>query len=213
LLDDYCPDRQATRLLVKIGAPGRHLVQNALAVLGAAQLAGADLAKASPRAGCHSRLEKGRGARHALSIDGGSFILIDESYNANPASMRAALELLRDTPVRLRGRRIAVMGDMLEMGKFADRVHRELSEPIRQAQCRHGLPFSGSDMKALRDELGTEVETVYRDSADDLADHLKTVLRDGDVVMVKSSLGIGFGRIVKALLDKYPALPDSNAND
>jgi UDP-N-acetylmuramoyl-tripeptide--D-alanyl-D-alanine ligase len=82
---------------VKIGAPGRHLVQNALAVLGAVQLAGADLAKATHALAAISA-EKGRGARHELSIDGGSFILIDESYNANPASMRAALELLRDTP-------------------------------------------------------------------------------------------------------------------
>lgn len=198
-------------VVIKIGAPGRHLVQNALAVLGAVQLAGADLAKASHALAAISA-EKGRGARHELSIDGGSFILIDESYNANPASMRAALELLRDTPVRLRGRRIAVLGDMLEMGKFADRVHRELAGPIRQAHADM-VCLAGSEMKALRDELGTDVETVYRETADDLADHLKNVLRDGDVVMVKSSLGIGFGRIVKALLDKYQALSDSSAND
>lgn len=196
---------------VKIGAPGRHLVQNALAVLGAAHLAGADLAKAA-HALAGLSAEKGRGARHRLAIDGGSFLLIDESYNANPASMRAALELMGDMPVRLRGRRIAVLGDMLEMGKFSERVHRDLVAPIRAAKTDM-VCLAGPEMKALRDELGTEIETVYRDQAEGLAEHLKSALRDGDVVMVKSSLGIGFGRIVKALLDKFPALPDSSTTE
>lgn len=196
---------------VKIGAPGRHLVQNALAVLGAVHLAGADLAKAA-HALAGLSAEKGRGARHRLAIDGGSFLLIDESYNANPASMRAALELMGDMPVRLRGRRIAVLGDMLEMGKFAERVHRDLAGPIRTARTDM-VCLAGPEMKALRDELGTEIETIYRDQAEGLAEHLKSALRDGDVVMVKSSLGIGFGRIVKALLDKFPALPDSSTTE
>ncbi len=72
--------------------------------------------------------------------------------------------------------------------------------------------LAGPEMKTLRDELGTDIETVYRDDADGLSTHLISVLRDGDVVMIKSSLGIGFGRIVKALLDKYPLLTDSSAN-
>ncbi|WP_412049661.1 MULTISPECIES: UDP-N-acetylmuramoylalanyl-D-glutamyl-2,6-diaminopimelate--D-alanyl-D-alanine ligase [unclassified Hoeflea] len=194
----------------KIGAPGRHLVQNALAVLGVVQLAGADLARAVHALAGFSA-EKGRGARHELAIDGGSFLLIDESYNANPASMRAALDLLRDTPVRLRGRRIAVLGDMLEMGRFSERVHRELAAPMREASVDMAC-LAGPEMKTLRDELGTDIETVYRDDADGLSTHLISVLRDGDVVMIKSSLGIGFGRIVKALLDKYPLLTDSSAN-
>ena len=195
----------------KIGAPGRHQVQNALAVFGAVQLAGGNLAKAVHAL---SRLsaEKGRGARHELKIDGGSFVLIDESYNANPASMRAALELMRDTPVRLRGRRIAVLGDMLEMGRFSEQVHRELAGPVREAGADL-VCLAGAEMRALGDELGTTIETVYRDEAPELAEYLRTVLRDGDVVMVKSSLGIGFGRIVKALLDNYPVLSDSSTQD
>ncbi|MDZ7602613.1 MAG: UDP-N-acetylmuramoylalanyl-D-glutamyl-2,6-diaminopimelate--D-alanyl-D-alanine ligase [Hoeflea sp.] len=198
-------------VVVKIGAPGRHLVQNALAVIGAAHLVGAELARAIHALAAISA-EKGRGARHALAIDGGSFVLIDESYNANPASMRAALDLLRDTPVRLRGRRVAVLGDMLEMGRFAERVHRDLAGPLREARADL-VCLAGPEMRALKDELGTEIETVYREDADGLAAYLKTGLRDGDAVMVKSSLGIGFGRIVKALLDKYPALPDSSTQD
>ena len=201
----------AEDVAAKIGAPGRHQVQNALAVLGTVQLAGANLAKAIHAL---SRLsaEKGRGARHELKIDGGNFVLIDESYNANPASMRAALELMRDTPVRLRGRRIAVLGDMLEMGRFSEQVHRDLAGPVREAGTDL-VCLAGPEMRALRDELGTTIETVYRDEAPELADYLRTVLRDGDVVMVKSSLGIGFGRIVKALLDNYPVLSDSNTQD
>jgi UDP-N-acetylmuramoyl-tripeptide--D-alanyl-D-alanine ligase len=201
----------AEDVAAKIGAPGRHQVQNALAVFGAVQLAGGNLAKAVHAL---SRLsaEKGRGARHELKIDGGSFVLIDESYNANPASMRAALELMRDTPVRLRGRRIAVLGDMLEMGRFSEQVHRELAAPVREAGADLAC-LAGPEMRALRDELGTTIETVYRDEAPELAEYLRTVLRDGDVVMVKSSLGIGFGRIVKALLDNYPVLSDSSTQD
>ena len=201
----------AEDVAAKIGAPGRHQVQNALAVLGAVQLAGANLAKAIHAL---SRLsaEKGRGARHELKIDGGNFVLIDESYNANPASMRAALDLMRDTPVRLRGRRIAVLGDMLEMGRFSEQVHRDLAGPVREAGADM-VCLAGPEMRALRDELGTTIETVYRDEAPELAEYLRTVLRDGDVVMVKSSLGIGFGRIVKALLDNYPVLSDSNTQD
>jgi UDP-N-acetylmuramoyl-tripeptide--D-alanyl-D-alanine ligase len=196
---------------VKIGAPGRHQVQNALAVLGAVQLAGANLAKAiHSLAGLSA--EKGRGARHTLKIDGGSFVLIDESYNANPASMRAALELMRDSPVRLRGRRIAVLGDMLEMGRFSEQVHRDLAGPLAEAGADL-VCLAGPEMRALRDELGTNIETVYREEATELTDYLKSILRDGDVVMVKSSLGIGFGRIVKALLDNYPVLSDSSTQD
>lgn len=201
----------AEDVAAKIGAPGRHQVQNALAVLGAVQLAGANLAKAV-HALARLSAEKGRGARHELKIDGGSFTLIDESYNANPASMRAALELMRDTPVRLRGRRIAVLGDMLEMGRFSEQVHRDLAGPVREAGTDL-VCLAGPEMRALRDELGTTIETVYRDEAPELAEYLRTVLRDGDVVMVKSSLGIGFGRIVKALLDNYPVLSDSNTQD
>ena len=201
----------AEDVAAKIGAPGRHQVQNALAVLGTVQLAGANLAKAI-HALARLSAEKGRGARHELKIDGGSFMLIDESYNANPASMRAALDLMRDTPVRLRGRRIAVLGDMLEMGRFSEQVHRDLAGPVREAGADL-VCLAGPEMRALSDELGTTIETVYRNEAPELAEYLRTVLRDGDVVMVKSSLGIGFGRIVKALLDNYPVLSDSNTQD
>src|SRR5262249_41865124 len=118
----------------KIGAPGKHLVLNSLAVLAAAKLAGADLALAA-LALAEQTPATGRGTRIALGVPGGGALLIDESYNANPLSMRAALALLAQTPVGARGRRIAVLGDMLELGSRAAELHRELTDPIRE----HGI--------------------------------------------------------------------------
>jgi UDP-N-acetylmuramoyl-tripeptide--D-alanyl-D-alanine ligase len=107
---------------VKIGVPGRHVVENALAVLGAAHLAGADLARVAGALAGY-RAEKGRGAQYKLMNGAGSFTLIDESYNANPASMRAAIALLGNARVGESGRRIAILGDMLELGRFSGKLH------------------------------------------------------------------------------------------
>ena len=111
----------------KLGAPGRHLVLNSLAVLAAAALAGADLALAA-LALAELQPAAGRGARMTLELPGGAALLIDESYNANPASMRAALALLGQAESGPRGRRIAVLGDMLELG------------PQRRRRCTAGSP-------------------------------------------------------------------------
>src|SRR5512143_2109290 len=99
----------------KLGAPGRHLVLNSLAVLAAVSLAGADLALAA-LALSNLKPASGRGTRSMLTVPGGNALLIDESYNANPASMRAAIALLGHAPIGKRGRRVAVLGDMLELG-------------------------------------------------------------------------------------------------
>ncbi|WP_346432254.1 UDP-N-acetylmuramoylalanyl-D-glutamyl-2,6-diaminopimelate--D-alanyl-D-alanine ligase [Breoghania sp. L-A4] len=116
----------------KIGAPGRHLVQNSLAVLGAVSLSGADLARAmQPLA--RMKPPKGRGERHQLALANGPATLIDESYNANPASMRAAISLLGATPIERPGRRIAVLGDMLELGEASASLHRALARPLEEA--------------------------------------------------------------------------------
>ncbi len=100
----------------KLGAPGRHVVLNSLAVLAAASLAGADLALAALALANLKPPSGGRGERITLDLPGGPALLIDESYNANPASMRAALALLGQAPIGPRGRRIAVLGEMLELG-------------------------------------------------------------------------------------------------
>lgn len=186
-----------------VGAPGRHMVQNALAVLGAAHLAGADVGKAaSALAGLVA--ERGRGRRHMLGHPDGGIVLIDESYNANPASMKAAIELLRATPVSGGGRRIAVLGDMLELGEHSARLHSELAEVISAAGADMVL-MAGPEMKALAEALPGDLQTEYRAGVEDLRPLLLQAVRPGDAVMIKSSNGIGFSRLVDALIGQFPA--------
>ncbi|OBZ93014.1 UDP-N-acetylmuramoylalanyl-D-glutamyl-2, 6-diaminopimelate--D-alanyl-D-alanine ligase [Pararhizobium polonicum] len=189
-------------LEIQIGAPGRHIAENALAVLGAASLVGADM-DAALAALATLQAEKGRGARHRLAIGSGSFVLIDESYNANPASMRAAISLLQDAQLPEGGRRIAILGDMLEMGEFAGKVHAELAAPLVEAGITD-VWLAGPEMAHLRDALGDGAHIEYRETVDDLKEFALRSVAAGDVVMIKSSKGTGCGRIVSALLDTYP---------
>ncbi|KQY27050.1 UDP-N-acetylmuramoylalanyl-D-glutamyl-2,6-diaminopimelate--D-alanyl-D-alanine ligase [Rhizobium sp. Root482] len=193
-------------LEIQIGAPGRHIAENALAALAAARLVGADM-QAAVTALASLQPEKGRGARHRLSIGAGSFVLIDESYNANPASMLAAIALLSDTQLADDGRRIAILGDMLEMGEFSDSVHADLAQPLIDAGIRD-VWLAGPQMAHLRDALPDDIRVEYRENVDELKDFAVSSVTAGDVVMVKSSKGTGCGRIVSALLDAHPVLAD-----
>jgi UDP-N-acetylmuramoyl-tripeptide--D-alanyl-D-alanine ligase len=186
---------------VAINAPGRHIAENAVAVLAASYLAGADMLRVVPAFASVSAA-KGRGERIRLVLPDGEFTLIDESYNANPASMRAAIELLASAETH--GRHIAVLGDMLEMGEFSADVHRELAEPLGKSGI-NDIWLAGPDMACLRDVLGGDREVVYRANADELAAYAVENVRPGDVLMVKSSKGTGFGRIVAALTAKFAA--------
>ncbi|MFB9951784.1 UDP-N-acetylmuramoylalanyl-D-glutamyl-2,6-diaminopimelate--D-alanyl-D-alanine ligase [Rhizobium puerariae] len=192
---------------IHIGAPGRHIAENAMAALGACFLMGADMPKAM-EALAALRPVKGRGERHLLGIGEGHLTLIDESYNANPASMRAAIALLASATPELTGRRIAALGDMLEMGEFSARVHEELAGPLLAAGIEH-VWLAGKEMAALKDSLPGNVQVAYFEKTADLADFVVRSVMPGDVVMVKSSLGLGFGKIVAALLDNYPAFSDT----
>lgn len=192
---------------VTIGAPGRHLAENAMAVLAAVSLVGADV-DAAIEAFASLSAVKGRGQRHRLRMPEGALTLIDESYNANPASMRAAIAVLASAQPGEDGRRIAVLGDMLEMGEFAPSVHAELAGPLLASGIEH-VWLAGPEMVALRDALPETVHVVYFETTDELVNLVTAEVRAGDVVMVKSSLGIGFGKIVAALLDKYPAFLDT----
>jgi UDP-N-acetylmuramoyl-tripeptide--D-alanyl-D-alanine ligase len=181
-----------------IGTPGRHQVLNSLAVLAAAKLAGADLA-VSARALAHWKPAVGRGTRVTLEVPGGSALLIDESYNANPTSMRAALALLGLAPVGEHGRRIAVLGDMLELGPKAAELHRGLADAVRDNVV--DLVFcAGTLMRALWEELPSERRGGYAESAGELEADVIAAVRGGDAVMIKGSLGSKMGPIVKALL-------------
>jgi UDP-N-acetylmuramoyl-tripeptide--D-alanyl-D-alanine ligase len=181
----------------KLGAPGRHIVLNSLAVLAAAVLVGADLALAA-LALDKLKPPSGRGARATLRLPGGSALLIDESYNANPASMRAAIALLGQAAVGSQGRRIAVLGDMLELGAQGPALHRALAEPVEAAGV--DLVFcSGPLMHALWEALPSSRRGGYAETAAGLQPAVLAALRDGDAVMVKGSLGSKMGPIVKAL--------------
>ncbi|MFA6153772.1 UDP-N-acetylmuramoylalanyl-D-glutamyl-2,6-diaminopimelate--D-alanyl-D-alanine ligase [Mesorhizobium sp.] len=190
-------------MIARIGAPGRHMVQNVLAVLGAAHLVGADLDKVALALSDLSA-ERGRGKRHVLRHTGGSITLIDESYNANPASMAAAMALLNATPVTGEGRRIAVLGDMLELGDHSAKLHAALADLIVGTGTRT-VYLGGPEMRALAQALPAEVKTEYHAGAEELKPVLLAALRPGDVVMIKSSKGIGFAKLVDALLGKFPA--------
>ncbi|MFK0687307.1 UDP-N-acetylmuramoylalanyl-D-glutamyl-2,6-diaminopimelate--D-alanyl-D-alanine ligase [Mesorhizobium sp. IMUNJ 23033] len=187
----------------RVGAPGRHMVQNVLAVLGAAQLVGADIGTVAS-ALANLSAERGRGKRHVLRHPKGQITLIDESYNANPASMQAAMALLNATPVSGEGRRIAVLGDMLELGDHSAKLHAALADLIVGTETRTVF-LGGPEMRALADILPDEIDTEYRAGAEELKPLLLSALKPGDVLMVKSSKGIGFSKLVEALLGKFPA--------
>ncbi|CAN7164558.1 UDP-N-acetylmuramoylalanyl-D-glutamyl-2,6-diaminopimelate--D-alanyl-D-alanine ligase [Aminobacter sp. LjRoot7] len=187
----------------RIGAPGRHIVQNALAVLGAAHLCGADVPTVAT-ALASMTAESGRGQRHILQLPNGPITLIDESYNANPASMKAAIELLDATPIHGAGRRIAVLGDMLELGSHSAKLHSALAELIGSTRTDMVL-MAGPEMKALADTLPEGFRAEYRSGVEELKSVLLTTLQPGDAVMIKSSKGIGFNRLVEALIKTFPA--------
>ena len=194
-------------LIFKIGAPGRHLAMNALAVIAAATAAGADLVKsAMALADWHS--PEGRGAAWQISrgIEGidGNFTLIDESYNANPLSMRAALEVLaaakpKDGIGRVtKGRRIAILGDMLELGPDEMRMHADIAafESMAALDIVHCV---GPRMRALYDALPSAKRGRCVETAAEIAQCIGRLLDDGDVVMVKGSNGSRVGIVVDAI--------------
>ncbi|HYC16403.1 MAG TPA: UDP-N-acetylmuramoylalanyl-D-glutamyl-2,6-diaminopimelate--D-alanyl-D-alanine ligase [Pseudolabrys sp.] len=186
----------------KLGAPGRHLVLNSLAVLTAVSLVGADLALAALALN-NLRPASGRGTRTVLAVPGGSALLIDESYNANPASMGAAIALLGQAPVGKQGRRIAVLGDMLELGPTGAKLHGALAETIEAANI--DVVFcSGPLMHALWEALPSRVRGGYSETAAGLEPMVVSAIRAGDAVMVKGSLGSKMGPIVRALERQFP---------
>lgn len=185
----------------KIGAPGQHHVKNSLAVLTAVVNLGADLAKAG-LALEEMRAPKGRGERIRLELGTGEATLIDESYNANPASMRAALAVLGEISVELPGRRVAVLGDMLELGTDSDYLHADLLEPIQKAGV--DVVFcSGPHMRSLWDRLPETIQGQYFEKPEELEDVLLRETAAGDAIMVKGSLGSRMGPLVEALKREY----------
>jgi UDP-N-acetylmuramyl pentapeptide synthase len=172
-------------------------------VLGMAELLGADLALSalalqdfSPAAG--------RGSRTERSIAGdGLFTLLDESYNANPASMRAALDVLGQSPVGLRGRRIAIIGDMLELGAAGPKLHADTALSIIANHI--DLIFAcGPLSRETFEAVPFERRGVYAATSAELESAVIAAVRPGDAIMIKGSNGSKMGRIVAALMARFP---------
>ena len=186
----------------KLGMPGRHMAMNSLAVLAAASLAGADLALAALSL---SQIEPaaGRGARRVLEIANGEATLIDESYNANPASMAAALSVLGRAAVGPHGRRIAVLGDMLELGPTSPALHRGLNDAVK-ANHIDLVYCCGPLMRNLWEALSTGKRGGYAESATGLEAQVVAAIRASDAIMIKGSLGSKMKTIVDALEKRFP---------
>nr|WP_245884296.1 UDP-N-acetylmuramoylalanyl-D-glutamyl-2,6-diaminopimelate--D-alanyl-D-alanine ligase [Hartmannibacter diazotrophicus] len=185
----------------KIGAPGQHLVENSLAVMATVALVNGDLWRAST-AMQDLQQPKGRGRRHVLKVKGGEATLIDESYNANPESMRAALRILGLAAPGENGRRIAVLGDMLELGPEAAKFHRWLATVIANNDV-NVVHTAGPLMANLHEALGTNVRGMHGETSAALRQPLIDDLRPGDVVMIKGSLGSRMAPLVDALIAAY----------
>jgi len=177
--------------------PGRHWVMNSLAVLAAASAAGADPRRAAAALAELHELP-GRGQCFKLPWQNGTITLIDESYNASPSAVGAALAVLAATPPDHGGRRVVVLGDMLELGAASERLHRELAEPLAAAKVDRVF-LVGTAVAALHDALPEARRGGLRPTADAILPELLCSLRAGDVVTVKGSRGIGLGRLVERL--------------
>jgi UDP-N-acetylmuramoyl-tripeptide--D-alanyl-D-alanine ligase len=175
----------------RLAAPGRHMAENALAALAAAAALGVTPTAAAAALDGFAPLP-GRGARRVLALPDGEALLLDESYNANPASMRAALAVLAGEP----GRRIAVLGDMLELGDHAAAAHAALAEAL----VADHIFLCGAEMRHLRNALPGTPPVVYAPDADALAPLVAAQLRAGDTVLVKGSLGSRMRAVVAALV-------------
>ncbi|MEE4339112.1 UDP-N-acetylmuramoyl-tripeptide--D-alanyl-D-alanine ligase [Erythrobacter sp.] len=190
----------AARLCFSVAEPGEHWIANALGVMAAVRAAGGDLGAAGLALAEMGGL-KGRGARFQLEVPGGKALLIDESYNANPASMRATLRALGQTPAH---RRIAVLGSMKELGDFAEGFHAQLAEPLIEAKIDHAI-LVGDEMRSLAAELGKAVANSLGfppafEHCETPAEAIRALgqygLTHGDAVLVKGSNSVGLGKLV-----------------
>jgi UDP-N-acetylmuramoyl-tripeptide--D-alanyl-D-alanine ligase len=193
----------------RIGTPGRHIALNSLSVLATAHALGADLALTA-LALADLKPPVGRGERSVLLIGGGEALLIDESYNANPASVRAALSNLGAVEKGRRGRRIAILGDMKELGGDGPDLHEGLAGAV-EANGVDLVYAAGPLMKNLVDALPPVLVAAHTATAAELIEPACAAVRPGDAVMVKGSLSMQMGLIVKALKERYGAAVSAQA--
>ncbi len=184
---------------LKLASPGMHRLANATAAMCVARAAGLDPADAA-RTLAGFREPDGRGAILELGPPGNPLTVIDESYNANPVSMAAALEVFGATATG--AARIVVLGDMLELGSESPRMHAELKQLVLNAEPTRVF-LVGTEMAHLRDALGGVVDTTHADSVEDIAQALLDSLDYGDTVMVKGSNSIKLHTLVSRIRDQF----------
>lgn len=190
-------------LIYRIGTPGRHIALNSLSVLAACHALGADLASVA-QSFAELKPPVGRGERTMLSVGEGEALLIDESYNANPASVKAALANLGAVELARGARRIAVLGDMKELGETGPGLHRGLAQPV-EANAIDLVFAAGPLMQNLVDLLPREKIAAHTETSAELVDSVCAAIRPGDAVMVKGSLSMKMALVVKALKERYGA--------
>ena len=185
------------RIDFHLSIPGRHLVINCLAVLAAVGAVGGDVAQAAAALGTLEAVE-GRGRHNSLSLPKGSLDLYDESYNASPASMRAAISVLSHVRIGKGGRRIAVLGDMLELGDDGPRMHAGLATDLIEGGI--DLVFTaGKQMAHLSEALPEAMRGGHANDAATLAPIVIKEVKAGDAVTVKGSLGMAMAEVVNGL--------------
>ena len=199
---------EGREIAFRIGAPGRHWVSNALGVIACAAALGAD-PEAAARALADFRAPAGRGRQHRLAVSGGAITLIDDSYNANPASVRAALDVLGsgDRAQARRARRHARARRPRARG-----CTRSSPQPIATAGIDR-VYTAGPAMRHLHDALPSARRGAHVDDAAALLPVIEAELRPGDTLLVKGSLGMRMGRIVEALLTRPSRAPRRRAEE
>ena len=199
-------DMDGRRLCCTVAPPGEHWVGNALCVLATVRAVGADLGAAGLAL---AELEglTGRGARTRVQVDGGEVLLIDESYNANPASMRATLAQLGSEPAT---RRIAVLGAMKELGEHGDRYHAELADPLAASGAEMAI-LVGEEMAPLARELGKADPAklgsmpafTHCANVEEATQALREFgLKGGDAILVKGSNSVGLSALIAAFTER-----------
>jgi len=185
------PDAELT---FTIAPPGEHWVSNAMAVIAAVWAVGGDLAAAGLAFAELPGLA-GRGQQSRVPVGDGEALLIDESYNANPASMAATLKVLGAEKA---DRKIAILGDMRELGPRSPVFHADLADPLRAAGVDFAL-LVGTDIRALANALEGRIEFAHVPDADAAIAALAGLIAPGDAILIKGSNAIGLARLVEHL--------------
>ena len=183
----------------ELSMPGQHWIQNSLAVLSAVNAVGGDMIEAA-QSFADIKPFKGRGQLHTVPIQDGYFDLIDDSYNACPISVSAAIDVLSGLKPKSLGRRICVLGDMRELGLNSTELHCALANKISNAQVDIILTV-GPEMKHMCDQLPRIIRREHADKSDDILRPLLDILQAGDIVLVKGSATCKMGKIVDRLID------------